>query len=202
MNRVFQTKTGIFGEGAPKICVPIVEKSREGIWKKAEDIENHPVDIADAYYHLNREAASGGADLVDLETYLDETRTAEEIGKLRASGSGCLVMASNHDFQKTPSTEEMVRRLRRMEELGADAAKLAVMPTNRQDVLNLLQATVTAAEMLSVPVVTMSMGSMGVISRICGSLTGSAMTFASAGEASDPGKRPVEQMAEILKITG
>lgn len=251
MNRVFQTKTGIFGEGAPKICVPIVEKSREGIWKKAEDIEKLPVDIAewradfyedifrteevletlkgikmrlgrklllftfrtareggnrsvdpDAYYHLNREAASGGADLVDLETYLDETRTAEEIGKLRASGSGCLVMASNHDFQKTPSTEEMVRRLRRMEELGADAAKLAVMPTNRQDVLNLLQATVTAAEMLSVPVVTMSMGSMGVISRICGSLTGSAMTFASAGEASAPGQIPVEQMAEILKITG
>ena len=133
---------------------------------------------------------------MDLETYLDETRTAEEIGKLRASGSGCLVMASNHDFQKTPSTEEMVRRLRRMEELGADAAKLAVMPTNRQDVLNLLQATVTAAETLSVPVVTMSMGSMGVISRICGSLTGSAMTFASAGEASAPGQIPVEQMAE------
>lgn len=47
MNRVFQTETGIFGEGAPKICVPIVEKSREGIWKKAEDIEKLPVDIAE-----------------------------------------------------------------------------------------------------------------------------------------------------------
>lgn len=249
--RVFQTETGIFGEGTPKICVPIVEKSREGIWRKAEEIEKFPVDIVewradfyedvsrseevlktlkgikirlgkklllftfrtareggnrsmdpDDYYRLNREAAARGADLVDVEAYLDETRTAEEIGKLHASSAGCHVMASNHDFEKTPPAEEMVRRLRHMEELGADVAKLAVMPKNRQDVLNLLQASATAEELLSVPVVTMSMGSMGVVSRICGRLTGSAMTFAALGEASAPGQIPVEQMTEILKITG
>lgn len=246
--KVFQTATGIFGEGVPKICVPIVEKNREEIWRHAEETEKLPVDIVewradfyedvfrteevltvlkglkmrlgkklllftfrtageggnrsidpDVYYRLNREAAAIGADLVDLEAYPDEARTKEETAKLHASGTGCRVILSSHDFEKTPSTEEMVRRLKRMEELGADVAKLAVMPKNRQDVLNLLQATLTAEETLSVPVVTMSMGSMGVVSRICGSLTGSAMTFASAGEASAPGQIPVEQMTDILK---
>lgn len=245
MKKVFRTETGIFGEGTPKICVPIVEKSREGIWKKAEEIEKLSVDIVewradfyenvfrteevlttlkgikermgrklllftfrtdheggnqaidnDVYYHLNRKAALAGADLVDVEAYLDEARTAEENCKIH--DAGCRVIASSHDFEKTPPAQEMVRRLKRMEELGADVAKLAVMPKNRQDVLNLLQATVTADEALTVPVVTMSMGSMGVLSRVCGSLTGSAMTFAALGEASAPGQIPVERMAELL----
>lgn len=249
MKRVFQAGTGIFGEGMPKICVPIVDKSREGIWKKAEDIERFSVDIAEwrvdfyeaackaeeviatlkgikrrlgqtvllftfrtsheggngvmdqeDYYQLNREAALGGADLVDVEAFLDVSRTAEQIKRLQ--DAGCRVVASSHDFKKTPSVTEMVRRLKCMEEMGADVAKLAVMPQDRQDVLNLLQATVTADEELSVPVVTMSMGHMGVISRMCGSLTGSAMTFAALEEASAPGQIPLEKMQEALKITG
>lgn len=250
MKKVFQTETGIFGEGTPKVCVPIVEKSREGIWRKAEEIGKLSVDIVewradfyedvfcveevlvtlkgikerlgrklllftfrtdheggnqainkDVYYHLNRKAALGGADLVDVEAYLDETRTAEEICNIHDTGRR--VIASSHDFEKTPPIQEMVRRLKRMEELGADVAKLAVMPKDRQDVLNLLQATVMADESLSVPVVTMSMGSMGIVSRVCGSLTGSAMTFAALGEASAPGQIPVGQMAELLtRISG
>ena len=247
--KVFQTGTGIFGEGTPKICVPIVENSREDIWRRAEEIERLPVDIVewradfyrdafrteefvetlkgikirlskkpllftfrtareggnrsvdpDDYYRLNQAAASEGADLVDVETFLDEERTAEETEKLHASNAGCHVLASNHDFEKTPSVEEMVRRLKRMEELGADVANLAVMPVCPQDVLNLLQATVTANELLAVPVVTMSMGNMGVLSRICGSLTGSAMTFAAVGKASAPGQISAEHMTKILKI--
>lgn len=249
MKKVFQTGTGVFGEGSPKICVPVVEKKQEEIWKKAEAIEKLPVDIVEwradfyenifcteamlctlkgmkkrlkkkallftfrtdreggnrsidkeMYYSLNEKAAAGGADLVDVEVYLDELRTAEEIGKLQ--DAGCHIIASNHDFIKTPSVQEMVKRLKYMEELGADVAKLAVMPKDNQDVINLLQATVTADKRLSVPVVTMSMGKMGLVSRICGSLTGSAMTFASLGEASAPGQIPVAQMVDALKTTG
>lgn len=247
MKRLFQTETGTSGKGVPKICVPIVENSREDIWKTAGDIEKLPVDIVEwradfyedvfqteevlsvleglkkrlgkkrllftfrtafeggnrsigkeEYYHLNTEAAFAGADLVDVEAYLDETRTEEAIERLH--NAGCCVLASNHDFNQTPSVQEMVRRLKRMEELGADVVKLAVMPGNPQDVLNLLQATITAKELLSVPAITMSMGSMGVISRLCGSLTGSVMTFAAAGKESAPGQISVEQMTELLKI--
>lgn len=247
MKKTFRIGTGIFGEGTPKICVPVVARSRADIWKKAEEISGLSVDVVEwradfyedvfrteevlitlsglkkrlpkkallftfrtsgeggnlsigkeDYYRLNREAAASGcADLVDVEAFLDEERTAEEVQKMQAAGSR--VITSNHEFEKTPSVSEMVRRLRRMEELGADVAKLAVMPKSRQDVLNLLQATVTADETMKVPVVTMSMGKTGVVSRVCGSLTGSAMTFAAAGEVSAPGQIPVEQMEAILR---
>lgn len=248
MKKTFELRTGIFGEGKPKICVPIVAERREDIWKKAVEIAALPVELVewrvdfyedvwkteevlitlrgleerlvekallftfrtskeggnraveeDVYYSLNEAAASSGyVDLVDVEAFLNEERTASEIAKLRAVG--CHAIASNHDFQKTPTTREMVRRLTYMEKMGADVAKLAVMPLCAQDVLNLLKATITANERLMVPVVTMSMGSMGTISRLCGSLTGSAMTFATAGEASAPGQIGVGQMAEILEI--
>ena len=53
---------------------------------------------------------------------------------------------------------------------------------------------------MEIPVITMSMGKQGIVSRISGSLTGSALTFATAGEASAPGQIPVEKMREILDI--
>lgn len=248
MKKTFKIGTGIFGEGQPKICVPIVAKGRIEILKKAEEIAGLPVDVVEwradfyedvfqmeevlatlrslkeilgekvilftfrtskeggnlsveeeAYYHLNQEAAASGCvGLVDVEAFLNEERTEEEIQKLHSAGSR--VIASNHDFEKTPPVGELVRRLHRMEELGADVAKLAVMPKSRQDVLNLLQATVTADDELSVPVVTMSMGKLGIVSRLSGVLTGSAMTFAAVGETSAPGQIPAEQMMGVLKL--
>lgn len=250
MKKTFAVGDWVFGAGMPKICVPIVEKSREAIWKKAEEIASLPVQVAEwrvdfyedvfctdrmldtlqglrerlqekallftfrtegeggnlpvekeLYYELNRVAASSGCvDLVDLEAFLDEEQTSAQIQKLKTAGSR--VITSNHDFQKTPTVAEMVRRLKRMEEMGADVAKLAVMPENRQDVLNLLQATVSSDEMLEIPVVTMSMAKQGVISRITGGLTGSAMTFAAVGSTSAPGQIPVEEMVKILPVIG
>lgn len=248
MKRTFEMGTGVFGEGRPKICVPIVAKSRDEIWKKAEEIAGLSIDMVewradlyedvfgigkvletlrglkerlggkgllftfrtsgeggnlaideDVYFRLNRQAAASGcAALVDVEAFLNEERTGAEIRNIQEAGSR--VIASNHDFEKTPDMEEMVRRLARMEELGADAAKLAVMPQSRQDVLDLLQATVTADARLTIPVVTMSMGGLGAVSRLCGRLTGSAMTFAAVGETSAPGQIAAEKMQEILKI--
>ena len=51
------------------------------------------------------------------------------------------MVVSNHDFEKTPSKEEIVARLQKMQELGADLPKIAVMPQCKKDVLTLLAAT-------------------------------------------------------------
>lgn len=65
-----------------------------------------------------------------------------------------------------------------MQELGADLPKIAVMPQNEKDVLVLLEAT---NEMFKIyadrPIITMSMSGMGVISRLCGEIFGSALTL-------------------------
>ena len=58
---------------------------------------------------------------------------------------------------------------------------------NRRRMYWRLAATREAADTVSCPVITMSMGAMGVISRVSGRLTGSCMTFGSAGRASAPG---------------
>ena len=42
------------------------------------------------------------------------------------------MIASNHDFQKTPPKEEIVSRLCFMQECGADIVKIAVMPQSKK----------------------------------------------------------------------
>ncbi|STS80155.1 3-dehydroquinate dehydratase [Klebsiella pneumoniae] len=65
---------------------------------------------------------------------------------------------SNHDFHKTPAQEDIIYRLRRMQDLGADLPKIAVMPQSPQDVLTLLAATLTMKEKYATrPLITMSM---------------------------------------------
>ena len=69
---------------------------------------------------------------------------------------------SNHDFHKTPAQEDIIYRLRRMQDLGADLPKIAVMPQSPQDVLTLLAATLTMKEKYATrPLITMSMGKSG-----------------------------------------
>lgn len=108
------------------------------------------------------------------------------------------VVMSNHDFDKTPALSIMRERLEKMEILGADLLKIAVMPQCQKDVIALLNLTIEMSEKANKPIVTMAMGKMGVISRITGELTGSSITFASAGKASAPGQISVHDMNVIL----
>ena len=49
------------------------------------------------------------------------------------------------------------------------------------------------------PIITMSMAADGVISRLCGEVFGSALTFGAARKASAPGQMGVEDLACVLK---
>ena len=48
------------------------------------------------------------------------------------------------------------------------------------------------------PVITMSMGALGAVSRLCGETFGSAMTFANPGQASAPGQVALDVVNEVL----
>ena len=96
--------------------------------------------------------------------------------------AGKAVVGSNHDFGGTPDKADLLFRLRKMQELGADIPKIAVMPRCPGDVIALLDATQEmSGKYADRPIITMSMGKMGQISRICGEAFGSAVTFASLG---------------------
>ena len=91
--------------------------------------------------------------------------------------------------------------LEKMYHGGADIVKLAVMPQNRLDVLNLLSATESfVEEHHDTPAITMSMGKDGVISRLCGEVFGSSMTFGAAKKASAPGQMGVNDLSTVLDL--
>lgn len=237
------------GEGIPKICVPIVGKTREEIVEAGKTMKSAGADVVewrvdwyeevfdyakveetaadlrkalgelpllftfrtakeggekaiekDVYVELNQKAArSGFVDMVDVEAFTGDeavraiVETAHEVG--------VKVVGSNHDFHQTPEQEEIVARLCKMQELGVDIPKIAVMPVCKKDVLTLLSATEEMyTRYANRPIITMSMAGTGVISRLCGEVFGSALTFGAAGKASAPGQMEVEDLKTVLSL--
>lgn len=137
---------------------------------------------------------SGNADGIDIELFKGD----EIVGRLvaKAHEAGVAVVLSNHDFNKTPSEDEMKARLIRMGELGADIAKIAVMPASESDVDSLLEVTrKVSRENPKLPILTISMGELGVRSRTDGWRYGSCATFGCIGKPSAPGQVSVEKLA-------
>lgn len=140
---------------------------------------------------------SGCVDLVDLE-YFQEQHPVRKIRRLQAGG--VRVVTSHHDFTETPEPEVMQMLLEQMCAGGADIVKLAVMPEKLEDVLALLSVTARfRAENPDTPIITMSMGKMGSISRICGETFGSCMTFGAHEKPSAPGQYEMHRLLEILE---
>ncbi len=152
------------------------------------------------YVALNKAAAeSGFVDMLDVELFTGDREVMSLIEF--AHRHQVRVIVSSHDFRKTPSRETILGRLRKMQELGADIPKIAVMPQIKNDVLALLAATVEMSEQYArVPIITMSMAGTGVVSRLAGETFGSAVTYGSAGKQSAPGQVAVEELSRILNL--
>lgn len=142
---------------------------------------------------------SGYVDLIDVEAYMAEG-LLQQICK-KAHENGVYVVASNHDFNTTPSESEIAKRLCFMDQSGADIPKIAVMPESERDVLTLLLATIKYGESGGIkPVITMSMGRKGVMSRLTGEIFGSDVTFAAVGKSSAPGQVPINEVRRVLEV--
>ncbi len=147
--------------------------------------------------YLNEIAAkSGSIDLIDLE-FFEATRPEREIRRFQRMG--VRVIASHHDFRATPDERILHMLMDQMKQGGADIAKLAVMPNSADDVLRILKLTNdTRQKYPDLPVVTMSMGGLGVISRVAGEVFGSCITFGADGEGSAPGQMQMDDLGNIL----
>lgn len=158
-------------------------------------------ELACNYYAdlLCRIIDTGDADLVDVELFSGSEAVEQVVTTARQKGVA--VIGSSHDFSQTPPEEEIISRLEQMAVLGCDIAKIAVMPQTPRDVLTLLSATERMhAKHPEVPIITMSMGQLGLVSRLCGEVFGSSLTFGAAGQASAPGQAPVEELRNILDL--
>ena len=109
------------------------------------------------YKELNlRAAKTGYVDFIDVEIFTGDDVVREIIDGAHAAG--VRIIASNHDFFKTPAKSDIIYRLRKMQDMGADIPKIAVMPQSKRDVLTLLCATEEmVTDYADRPIITMSM---------------------------------------------
>lgn len=240
-NTVLEIKGVRFGEGLPKICLPLTGQGIPALLSQGQQLASLPGDLyewrMDGFYgdvlqalpllretlgekpllctlrtkneggqgelspeeyeaQLTALLEAGCADLIDIELSSGEERTARLV-KL-AHSRGVAAVVSKHDFAKTPPQGEIAATLVHMKELGADLPKYAVMPRNPGDVLALLGATWQASCQIG-PVISMSMGELGKLTRAAGGVFGSCVTFGVGVQASAPGQIGAEDLRAILE---
>lgn len=147
---------------------------------------------------LTKVSQNKDIDAIDVEIMIAGENPVTDL--IKTLKENVAVIASNHNFTLTPAAEEIKNRLKYMETCQADVCKIAVMPQSTDDVLTLLAATNTARKEIHQPIITMSMGQAGLISRLCGEVFGSTLTFGCVGQASAPGQINADRLATVLDI--
>ena len=125
-------------------------------------------------------AESRLADMVDVELRYG----GAYIGRIRrlCQENGTALMVSYHDLEKTPGEEEIREKMREEEAAGADVCKVSFLAQGYGDIWRLGRAVRNAKrEEIAVPVVSISAGPLGTLSRIGAEAFGSDGTFVSVG---------------------
>ena len=151
--------------------------------------------LADANYEDLTQAViqAHAASLVDVEVrHQASARLIETAHDYRIP-----VIGSWHDMVDTPPESIIVDRLAMIEQAGVDVVKLAVTPRRDDDVTALMNATAERSGDAAVPLVTVAMGEMGLVSRVLGYIFGSQATFASMAGESAPGQ---PKLAELRRL--
>lgn len=157
-----------------------------------------PIDDAGVVALYDAVGASGLVDLLDFEMGNDPAQVQQVVTTAHAHSTR--VILSYHNFGYTPGQEFLVQRFLEAERLGADVAKVAVMPRDRMDVLTLLAATAVAHAKGGIPLISMSMGPLGAVTRMVGGVFGSSLSFAVGDAASAPGQIPIADLVAVFGV--
>jgi 3-dehydroquinate dehydratase-1 len=142
--------------------------------------------------------ASRLVDFIDFEMGNDPEHVKRVRESTRANETRLIL--SYHNFGYTPGVDFMVQRFLEAERLGADVAKVAVMPRGRTDVLNLLAATLDADTKGRIPLISMAMGPVGSVTRMIGGVFGSSLSFAVGEGSSAPGQIPIADLKVVYDV--
>ncbi len=140
-------------------------------------------------------AIDSGASMVDIELESTEEYRKKIISKARENT--CEVIISYHNYEKTPSKNELEKIIEQCFEKGADIAKIACKVNSEKDNARLLGLLDCEKKL-----VVIGMGRLGRMTRILGPLLGSKFTFAStgAGKETAEGQLSKKEMEEILEV--
>ena len=112
-----------------------------------------------------------------------------------AKEAGVLLIASHHNFEKTPTLRELQQREQEARAAGADVVKFAFR-------LNAVEDMMVGVELLrqaSGPMAVMGMGSLGPVSRLLYAQHGSCLIYGYMGDApTAPGQWSAEMFTQSL----
>ncbi len=145
------------------------------------------------YFDILKIIENNEPDMVDIELW-----AAKEMDFVSKFKNSVCVM-SKHFFENTPEKETVRSIYEEMEKLGADIPKIAVMPNDFKDVCSFSEVTNEVSAENS-PIIGISMGEIGCLTRIACRQMGSCMTFASVGKTSAPGQLPCELVRSFLDL--
>jgi len=134
--------------------------------------------------------------------YLDIELRSKNLNKIKdfCDDFNKKLIVSYHDFKKTPQKKQMEDIIDECASIG-DISKVAFMPNDISDVFLLEEVTLNYSKK-NIPIVSISMGEIGKISRICLPFFGSMFTYAYAGEEKAPGQLSIRDLKIILGILG
>ena len=135
------------------------------------------------------------ADIVDIELNSKINKKVIDLAK----DNGKYALVSYHDFEKTPSKEEIQKIIDKGKDLKADIIKYAFKVNTIDDVGRILSITYQNQDKLLVAI---GMGDLGKITRVAGFFFGSKITYTYTGKSFAPGQIELNTLIEELKFYG
>ncbi|KAJ8490329.1 hypothetical protein OPV22_012050 [Ensete ventricosum] len=139
-----------------------------------------------------------GAEYVDVEL-----KVAEDFVRLisEKKPENFKLIISSHNYQSTPSSEELSSLVARIQAAGADIVKIATTAVDIVDVAPMFQVIVHCQEQ-QVPMIGLVMGEKGLISRLLCPKYGGYLTFGTlgAGKESAPGQPTISDLLNVYNI--
>ena len=115
-----------------------------------------------------------------------------------AQGIGVQVIASFHNFQKTPTAAALKKTIRRAADAGADIVKIATViqsPSDFAKLLDLFQSQ-------TIPLSVMGMGALGMASRVLFASCGSILNYGWLDQPNVPGQWSAVELKRLLNRMG
>ncbi|OMO77363.1 Dehydroquinase class I [Corchorus olitorius] len=136
-----------------------------------------------------------GADYIDVEFKVAHEFLKSIQGK---KPEKLKVIVSSHNYQNTPSVEELGNLVARIQSTGADIVKIATTALEITDVARIFQITVHS----QIPIIGLVMGDRGLISRILCAKFGGYLTFGTleGGLKSAPGQPTIEDLLNLYNL--
>ncbi|OIV93182.1 hypothetical protein TanjilG_20844 [Lupinus angustifolius] len=136
-----------------------------------------------------------GADYIDVELQVADQFFDSIRGK---TVNKTKVIVSSHNYQHTPSVEDLGNLVARIQATGADIVKIATTAVEITDVARMFQIMAHS----QVPFIGLVMGDRGLISRILCAKFGGYLTFGTleSGVVSAPGQPTIKDLLDLYNI--